>query len=465
MNTLQVYLEALSRIHPELDVCRLLQEQIDKGLVRLQSVWIDGRTRTVVLRSGGMMPEVAPNRGNLISDILGKQPLQLNQEYLDLVKTRWPKELDYLKVFFTHKGWFFQEWNRLQGRWYPQGSQSHIGHPAWRACIDFGHQYPCTEKQLREQVGEFTEIRDLLNEIPNKKWWVRVRQRIALEEVRRSGTTGYIHYVDGRTDGLYHLSAWTGDKRGLDSTLFEGERPANIISQGLEISVESAKDMVTPMIYGAGSEKLGLAYLGLGKSNNPELDWMSSKHELKDLNFEQATAVGKEIAGGALYIFGQLYPHVVRGIGKIRNQVDKINKAGLEVTLDCNGIPVTPRVEWKDPDAVKINIKLWQDGRPTKGSWFPLMMRQKAMAFLPLATHFWEAEHVSSIVQNMNGTPYLPIHDAHGVPVTHVDTVQAAWNKAAEEILKRGPNPMQQILGHSFFNIIDINWKEAHHLR
>lgn len=434
MNTLQLFLSECVRkgfTDPVAQVASLLAA----GEIIVKSVSYQGVTRTLVEKKAVKFLDTDPGT------MLSSTPLCLNQAYAALVVKEWPKDLAYLKDSLSHSATFFQQWHRLQGRYYPMGGLSHIGHPGWRSAFQFAEEYPCTPVEWKNAGLPLLGVEAVMELPRNKKWWGQLAAALALADVCRTGKTRYIAYADGRTDGLAHLSVWANDAAGIRDTMLTGISPAIQLAGYLNVDQATAKSLITPMIYGAGAKALARVITG-----DEEIE-----------PSEEAVSMGVE----AHQWFHSTYPAVSKLQGRFVSLCTAFNSKDAELTSVVNGEVVTPRTCKVDPNATKVAIKLWVNGKNVRGCWYPPVVKQTAAAYLPLLVHNWEGCIVKLISESMDGLPYLPVHDGHGCRVTDLAAMQGRWCSALLALLEN-PTPYQQIEGPApQFD----RWEEVRHLK
>jgi len=405
------------------------------GEITIKSVSYQGVTRTMVEKRAVKFLDANPGT------MLSSTALCLNQAYAGIVKNEWPKNLEYLKDSLSHSATFYQQWHRLQGRWYPMGGMSHIGHQGWRSAFQFAEEYSCTPQEWKDAGLPLLGVEAVMELPRNKKWWGQLAAALALRDVCITGKTRYICFADGRTDGLAHLSVWANDSNGIRDTMLTGISPAIQLAGYLNVDQATAKSLITPMIYGAGAKALVRVVTG-----DEEIE-----------PSEEAVSMGV----GAHQWFHSTYPAVSKLQGKFVSLCIAFNNKGAELTSIVNGEVVTPRTCKIDPDAVKGAIKLWCNGTNVRGCWYPPVMVQTAAAYLPLLVHTWEGCVVKHISESMGELPYLPVHDGHGCRVTDLAAMQGRWSAAMQQLLQE-ETPYQQIggCGPQF-----SRWEEVRHLK
>ena len=434
MNTLQLFLSECVRkgfTDPVAQVASLLAA----GEIIIKSVSYQGVTRTLVEKKAVKFLDTDPGT------MLSSTPLCLNQAYAALVVKEWPKDLAYLKDSLSHSATFFQQWHRLQGRWYPMGGLSHIGHQAWRCAFQFAEEYPCSPQEWKDAGLPLLGVEAVMELPRGKKWWGQLAAALALRDVCVSGKTRYICFADGRTDGLAHLSVWANDSNGIRDTMLTGISPAIQLAGYLNVDQATAKSLITPMIYGAGAKALARVITG-----DEEIE-----------PSEEAVSMGVE----AHQWFHSTYPAVSKLQGKFVSLCTAFNSKDAELTSVVNGEVVIPRTCKVDPDATKVAIKLWVNGKNVRGCWYPPVVKQTAAAYLPLLVHNWEGCVVKLISESMGELPYLPVHDGHGCRVCDLAAMQGKWSAAMQKLLL-DPTPYQQIGG---CNPQFDRWEEVKHLK
>lgn len=408
-----------------------------QGEVTIRHQRHQGVTRVMIEKKESKFLDMDPET------MLSSTGLCLNQTYAKVMHNNgvWPEDLEYLKTSLNHNKIFYQRWHRLQGRYYPMGSLSHINHPGWRSAFEFAEEYRCTSEQWKE-AGLATDSLDAVMKMTRtKKWWGQISQAIAYKDVCNRGATKYVAYADGRTDGLAHLSVWAGDTQGIVDTMLDGISPSLSLAQYADVDTTTAKTMVTPMIYGAGAKALSRVLMG-----DPEAE---------------PTSEAKDMGVAAHEWFGNRYPQVVKLQQKFVQLVQAFNAKGAELNSIVDGEVITPRTLKTDPDAVKTAVRLYQDRKPINVCWFPPVMTQTPAAYLPLLVHGWEGCVVKHISTSMGKEPYLPVHDGHGCKVTSLASMQTKWSSAMQALLKN-PTPYQQIGGPApSFD----RWEEVRHLK
>lgn len=393
------------------------------------------------------------------------------------------------------------------GRYYYLGEGSPTGSRVARTMICFGKKFPVDmaravtlldplfpgiaaswEADFKDPARIFATAktkRDM------EKAWKLFGATCALEEISRTGQTGYVMAFDGIVDGCGRLSWYTGCARGLKMTGMTGPQEGDVyltllkgaesrcphLSSIIGWTRDFAKRYGTPIFYGSSAKGVHLTAMGYdipedgevtlnkgetyfplfsgerGDVITPEgMAWLQAKQGDTEepwcsMALEDALPVAWQVAEAFVASFRESFPEIARAISGMYRARELAQLRGEFLGFTQDGVRVVHVKARHDIEGARHKIKLVQPtGKILYSCFFVPTLFQPSI--LPVATQSDEGRNMARaqfLAHGAWGTScVMGIHDSLGVPLAYAGDIQGIYSQASHDTM--GHNWLWDIL-------------------